>query len=220
MVNVSEATTVIILKIEPSRVPGRLRKYTSFDISISGITEEVHGLYSWQLKVNWTDANFEFVSAQQGPFLKKDGAETYWVPPKVDKGAVNETVLLGCTTLGTGGVIGSGVLATVVINVTNVVVGAKFDIFGIELRNRLGLPIKPPDYDVLIQDQLGEFAEARYYDINFPFGMVDIFDLITVGLNYGRTGTPGWIDEDVIKDGIINVQDLAEVASNYGPYTV
>jgi len=223
LVHVASATETITLKIEPARVAGRYNKYASFAINITEITETAgYDLKSWSLKVNWTDTKFEYVSAAQGPFLKKDGADTYWVPPIREVSLGNETIQLGCAILGAGiGVRGAGILTTVTINVTDAAAaGSKFDIHAIELRNSLGYPINSTYYDVVVRDELGEFAEALYYDINYPFGMVDIFDLITVGIHYGETGTPGWIDEDIDDDGNVDIQDLAIIAQNYGAYVV
>ena len=51
------------------------------------------------------------------------------------------------------------------------------------------------------------------YDVNGD-GIVDYEDLRCIDDHYGETGTPGWIPEDVNKDGIINVLDSTLVSNN------
>lgn len=47
-------------------------------------------------------------------------------------------------------------------------------------------------------------------------GDVDIDDFDLVVISYGLTGSPGWIREDVIKDGIVNVLDAITVDGDIG----
>lgn len=47
-------------------------------------------------------------------------------------------------------------------------------------------------------------------------GVVDIMDLARLGMKFLDTGLPGWVQEDVVKDGVINVLDLATSGKNYG----
>jgi len=49
-------------------------------------------------------------------------------------------------------------------------------------------------------------------------GTVDIFDLCSVALHFGETGSPGWIPADINDDGIINIEDLSQVSVKYGIY--
>lgn len=39
-------------------------------------------------------------------------------------------------------------------------------------------------------------------------GVVDVLDMILMGQHYGETGEPGWIEQDVNQDGVINDIDL------------
>jgi hypothetical protein len=185
MIRIAEAATVITLSVNPAKVPGKVGKNISFSINISGIDETVTDLYTWECKMNWTDDYFNFVGASEGPFLKQ-GGNTFWVSPKVTTAAGNETVALSSTLTGNvPGVRGSGVLATVTLYVVGGQTGSKFDIFAIKLINSALRIIEPPTYDVVVQDQLGEFALARPYDLEAEFGVIDIYDLAVVGVNHG-----------------------------------
>jgi len=46
--------------------------------------------------------------------------------------------------------------------------------------------------------------------------MVDIFDISSVAIHWGETGTPGWIPADLNKDGVIDISDLSMVAVKFG----
>lgn len=39
-------------------------------------------------------------------------------------------------------------------------------------------------------------------------GFVDIFESLRMGTNFGRTGSPGWIPEDLMSDGVIDYFDV------------
>jgi hypothetical protein len=49
-------------------------------------------------------------------------------------------------------------------------------------------------------------------------GTVDIFDLCSVALHFGETGSPGWIPADINEDGDVDVEDLTLVSLKYGIY--
>ena len=59
------------------------------------------------------------------------------------------------------------------------------------------------------------FSMLPNWDIDGD-GECDAFDLNLVSLQYGKTGTPGWIREDVSNDGAITVLDLVLVSNYYG----
>ena len=186
MIRVSEAVTIITLKVDPAIVPGRVGKNITFDISISGIDESVLDLYGWELKLNWTDIDFNFVDAAEGPFLQQ-GGPTFFVKTGPTTASGNETLTLACTLTGNiPGVRGSGILATVTLYVVGGSTGSPFDLFAIKLRNSVLDPIQPPKYDVVVVDEDSEFARARNWDIEPTFGVVDIYDLAVVAVNYGR----------------------------------
>jgi hypothetical protein len=37
-----------------------------------------------------------------------------------------------------------------------------------------------------------------------------------IGNHFGETGTPGWIPEDVNKDGVINILDIVYAGNHFG----
>lgn len=212
MVKITSATTIITLSIDPLKVPGKVGRNITFDIAISGVNSSVLDLWAWELKLNWTDIDFNYVSAVQGSFLAQSGT-TFWVSPIRSGTGGNETLTLACTRTGAGsGSLGSGVLATITLYVVGGTSGSKFDLYSIKLRNSLLNPIEPPTYDVSVLDQVGEFARPRSYDLEPVFGEVDIYDLAVVGVNYGTNvirvtkiatqwavaGGAGWLNPEFV----------------------
>jgi len=55
------------------------------------------------------------------------------------------------------------------------------------------------------------------FDMNYD-GIVDLLDLTNIAGFYGDIGTPGWIRQDINKDGKVSVMDLVLVSVNWGPY--
>lgn len=55
------------------------------------------------------------------------------------------------------------------------------------------------------------------YDMNVD-KTIGMPDLIDVAGHYHQTGAPGWIKEDVNKDGIITLLDIILTAIHWGPY--
>jgi hypothetical protein len=49
-------------------------------------------------------------------------------------------------------------------------------------------------------------------------GAIDIFDLCSVAVHFGDTGSPGWIPADINDDGTIDILDLTLVSIKYGIY--
>jgi hypothetical protein len=46
--------------------------------------------------------------------------------------------------------------------------------------------------------------------------VVNILDVVTVAIRYGQSGMPGWILEDLDRDGAITIFDIVLLATNYG----
>ena len=57
--------------------------------------------------------------------------------------------------------------------------------------------------------------QAPAWDLNGDH-VCNISDLETIGLQWGKKGTAGWIKEDVNKDGSINISDIVTVGLNFG----
>lgn len=56
------------------------------------------------------------------------------------------------------------------------------------------------------------------WDVNQD-GITNIGDVTAIGLQWGKTGTSGWIRADVNKDGIVNILDVVVVGRHYGETT-
>jgi hypothetical protein len=46
--------------------------------------------------------------------------------------------------------------------------------------------------------------------------VINIGDVVVVGLKWGQTGTPGWIPEDVNNDGTVNIGDVVVIGLHWG----
>jgi len=187
-VNGGGATTATItVSVSPEKVPGRVGKNIEFDIYISGIDERVLDLYGWELYLDWNINAFKLVSVIEGPFLEQAGY-TYWVPPTgIDTGHM----LLGSTLLDAPtGVLGEGVLATITLYVIAGLADSTFDLSEIRLVNSALDPIEPPRYNVIVFDEYGEFIPVtRAWDLEPPYGEVDIYDLGVVAASFNRNVT-------------------------------
>jgi len=71
----------------------------------------------------------------------------------------------------------------------------------------LGLPVllQIPSVSAAVPD----------YDVNSD-GLCNIMDFILIVSHFRESGSPGWIREDVDKNGIINLFDIISVSHNYG----
>ncbi|MBN2098202.1 MAG: hypothetical protein JW753_01250 [Dehalococcoidia bacterium] len=61
------------------------------------------------------------------------------------------------------------------------------------------------------------FAEgtAPDWDLNGD-GVINIGDVVVVGLHWGETGTPGWIPQDLNNDGVVNIGDVVVIGLHWG----
>jgi hypothetical protein len=46
--------------------------------------------------------------------------------------------------------------------------------------------------------------------------VINIGDVVVVGLKWGQTGSPGWIPEDVNNDGVVNIGDVVVIGLHWG----
>jgi hypothetical protein len=54
------------------------------------------------------------------------------------------------------------------------------------------------------------------WDVNID-GVVNILDVVLIGLHWGETGTTGgWIAEDVYEDKAVNILDVVVVGLHWG----
>jgi len=181
---------IVTVRVSPDKVPGRVGKNIEFDIHISGIDWRVLDLYGWELTLSWVNLGFNLVTVEQGPFLEQAG-DTFWVPPTHDDSGDRETLALGSTLIGAPtGVTGEGVLATVTLYVIAGLADSTFDLFDVRLINSALEAIAPPKYNVVVFDEYGEFIPVtRSWDLEPPYGDVDIYDLGMVAANFNRNVT-------------------------------
>lgn len=59
------------------------------------------------------------------------------------------------------------------------------------------------------------FSMPSNWDININY-KAGLLDIVMVSNQYGSTGNPGWIREDVDNNGVINVLDINLVSNHYG----
>ena len=105
------------LYVYPSEVAG-LNVGDTFKINIT--VSNVADLYGWQFKLTYLNDALNASSISEGPFLKKDGASTFfWLAEFTDDyNATNGLIVAACTRSGVeSGVDGSGTLATIVFRV-------------------------------------------------------------------------------------------------------
>jgi hypothetical protein len=231
MVKVTDATSIITVSIDPSVVPGKVGKNFTFDIKVDGITSSVLDLFAFELKLNWTDLDFNYVSAVEGSFLQSSGS-TFWNPPIRTVSLGKEVLTLSCTRTGGGsGSLGSGVLASVTLYAVGGTTGSLFDLWSVKLRNSALDPIEPPKYDVNVVVQDGTFSRPRSYDLEPTYGVVDIYDLSAVAVNYqtnviritkiptqwavGTWTTPGFVGASDNNKASSTVQNAQQAWTNF-----
>jgi len=61
----------------------------------------------------------------------------------------------------------------------------------------------------------GFIAPPPQWDLNND-GLINIGDVVVMGLHWGQTGTDGWIPEDLNEDGVINIGDVVVIGLHWG----
>lgn len=180
-------------------------------LTIAIAISDVYNFFAWEAKLGWNYANFDYVSAVKGPFLDglPMGAGPLIVSVHEDQ-AGQDYIHMAVTGLGSGHVEGSGILAYVTLLVQSGTETVE-DLYDTILLNSMMAPITHTAED-------GLFIEAWDEDINYD-GIINIFDLATVGLNYGLSGEAiNPPEADVDGSGTVWIEDLAMVALKYGEY--
>jgi hypothetical protein len=192
------------LYIDPSESNVWVRQIFSVNITILNIED----LYGFEFKLNYNTTILDCVEVIEGPFLKSAGS-TY-----ILKQEINDTLGLAefaVSLYGTEtGVTGSGVLATLKFNATGVG-SSLLHLFDTLLGNSSALSIEHLVYDGSVKITLIPG------DVNND-GVVDIFDLVLVGIAFGsEPGDPNWDERaDLNGDGFVNILDAVIVGTNYG----
>ena len=110
MIGVVKAVETIVA-VYPQAVTAYVDSTFAVNITIADVTD----LWSWGLKLEWNSSVLGFVDAEEGPFLKSIGS-TSWIPIVLQA----DLIFISCTSMVVPieGVSGSGVLATITFNAT------------------------------------------------------------------------------------------------------
>ncbi len=173
------------------------------------------GVFGFEFDLSYNPEFLKFVSGTEGDFLQKAG-QTFAVSPIVfgskPKDGGTGTIRMGVSRLGGTGVNGDGVLAQVefeVIKAARVPILLEFQkvsLFDAQANK------KAPETTKGSKITPGENLPPPW-DVNAD-GTVNIFDLVTVASQFGKSG--GDLDGDVNGDGVVNIFDLVTVASHFG----
>jgi hypothetical protein len=100
-----------IVAVYPQAVTAYVDSTFAVNITIADVTD----LWAWGLKLEWNSSVLGFVDAKEGPFLKSIGS-TLWIPIVLQ----TDLIFISCTSMVVPieGVSGSGVLATITFNAT------------------------------------------------------------------------------------------------------
>ena len=210
VVNVgSDPTTTFA--VDPLNSTGQAGETFTVDVRIY----EAYYLYSWQVHMSWNPAVLEYSSHVFGGLLvgQPEGSTATARLDKVDEG----WCLLSEATVGhySGIIQDEGLLVSVT--------------FLVKTESQTPIAIDHATLTKYVEcfapptlTQITDFTkENGYYvvpwveDFNGD-GMVDIFDISSVAIHWGETGTPGWIPADLNKDGVIDISDLSMVAVKFG----
>jgi hypothetical protein len=174
---------------------------------------DVEDLYCWQVGVFWNTTEGIFLHAtkcEEGDFLKENAPEgtTFHSTIKNERGYA----IFGASKIGKyAGNSGSGWLGTVHFLVVNPGEAP------LNITNRLTYLLDSALEDIPFDPYNGHHMQPWIEDINSD-GIVDIFDLAIVAINYGKTTDIKPPEADVNGDGIVDIKDLAMVARKYGTY--
>lgn len=112
----ARASGTAVITINPS---GNMLSHTqvgeTFKVNIT--INNVTNLWDWKVRVNWDPQILNLTNVEEGPFLKSGGATLFLWPegaPQIKDGYIPE---IYCALLSSGGVTGSGVLATLTFKV-------------------------------------------------------------------------------------------------------
>jgi hypothetical protein len=168
-------------------------------------------LHTWQMRMWFNNSHIEVLNMYEGDFLAGQPQGTQWQTTYR-----SSYVVCGSSTTGSGvkGVTGAGWLASIVINVTasgDSLLNMTDPYGGTYMLDSLLIDIPSSVVN-------GEVVQPWVEDINLD-GIVNIFDLVLVAINWGKSG--GDInppEADVDGSGTVDITDLSMVALKYGQY--
>ena len=183
--------------------PGEYHQGDFIDVDIICMPDSY--VKAWECKLNFNNNVLNAVQVEEGNFFS--GYQTFFNAGTIDN--VQGTIInMYNLIIGQGNVTGEGTIVTIT-----------FQAVGYGLCN-ISL------YDVGITNETMYIPSAFIntsvfvyspYDMNCD-RVVNLQDIIAVALHYGETGAPGWIPEDVYRNGRIGVFDMVLVAVHWGEY--
>ena len=210
VVNVGSNPTTTFA-VEPTNSTGHAGETFTVDVRVY----EAYYLYSWQVHMSWDTAVLEYSGYVYGGFLTGQ-PESSMTTTRTDHVFDEGWILLSEATVGhySGIIQDEGLL----VSVTFLVKTATATTIAIDLAQTKYVECFTPPTLKQITDfpkENGYFVVPWVEDFNGD-GMVDIFDISSVAIHWGETGTPGWIPADLNKDGVVDISDLSMVAVKFG----
>ena len=181
----------------------------TFTLDLSA--ENVSDLAGWQFDIAFDPAGLEAIEVNEGDFLKREGATTFF-----QKGVINnrsgKITGLSSARLSEAGVTGIGTLVSVTFT-AKAGGQTQLRLENFQLAAITGAPIAAGPHEVGITIE-GQLAIG---DVNRD-GQVSILDLVLVARHFGET-VPANSEVDINGDGLINIIDLILVAQHMGGST-
>ena len=180
----------------------------TFTLDLSA--ENVPNLAGWQFDITFDSDVLEAVEVNEGDFLKKGGATTFFQKGAIDN-ATGKITGLSAARISESGVSGTGTLLSVTFSAK---VGGKTQVAlrDFEFGSISGevVPTVPPEIVIDIGDQPA-------WDVNQD-GRVSILDMILVAQRFGETAAAN-SGVDINDDGVISILDLILIAQHMGEST-
>jgi hypothetical protein len=175
------------------------------NINVSIICTPDSYVKAWECKLNFNNNVLNAVQVEEGNFFS--GYDTFFNAGIIDN-TQGTIINMYNLVMGQGNVTGAGII----VNVTFQAIGyglSNISLYDVGITNEtMYIPYEFTNTSVFIYSP---------YDINCD-QVVNLQDVILVAGHYGETGEPGWIPEDVNKDGKIRVIDLVWVVLHWGAY--
>jgi molybdopterin-binding protein len=162
-----------------------------------------------QMNLIFNPKAVQAVSVAEGGLFKQGGLSTFFMAGTIDNvnGAVNNIVDV---TLGPGTqVTTAGTFVTVTFTALTAGQTTAFNLAGLIVANAQAVAVP------LASNLISQTTVVLPEDLNSD-GIVNAADMAICAGLLGQTGSPGWIQADFLKAGVINVLDLILIGQNFG----
>lgn len=174
-------------------------------INISIVCSPATYVKAWECKLSFNKDVLNAVQVQEGTFFS--GYQTFFNAGTIDN-IQGKIINMYDLVVGPGNVTGS----KPIVNITFRAVGygsSNISLYDVGLTNEtMYIP------SIFINGSIFVYSP---YDMNAD-KTINIQDILDVANHYGETGVPGWIKEDINKDGEVRVLDLVLVSTHWGAY--